>query len=256
MLNMRYFAVLLIFFLEVGGALAQSQQPPHQSEQPAAPNQRGTDQVPFTIKILPAPGAQEKASKEERDRIEKTKIDEKLAFETQRIADYTDWLARFTFLLFCIAILQAGLFVWQLSYMRRGVKDAGIAAIAARDAAKAARDSADISKLSMVASDRAYVHHHGVRWMSYLDQGSQKLFWRLRPVWINNGNTPTRKLTLYTEHIGFIGPMGNDFTFPVDSQKILTPAVLAPKGTIQGEHADIPATDLAEVASGKKTFYV
>jgi hypothetical protein len=45
------------------------------------------------------------ANKEERERQEKKKIDEKLALETQRIADYTDRLALFTFLLICVAVV-------------------------------------------------------------------------------------------------------------------------------------------------------
>jgi hypothetical protein len=105
----------------------QSQEPPAQSKeaaQPAAPDQRGTDSVPFTVKILPATDAKEQSDKTEHERNEKAVIDEKIAFETQRIADYTDRLALFTFLLFCVAILQAAFFMIQLFYMRREINRA------------------------------------------------------------------------------------------------------------------------------------
>lgn len=113
---------------------AQSKQPSPQSKPPAQPpatDQRGTDQIPLSVKILPATDAKEQADKTERDRKEKAIIDEKLAFETQRIADYTDWLAVFTGLLFLIAILQAALFFWQLRYMRDEGKRARAAFISA-----------------------------------------------------------------------------------------------------------------------------
>lgn len=86
-------------FVMCGVAFSQDA-PTNEPAQPPARNQRGTDQEPFTIKILPAPGAQEKADKEEHERADKSQIDRKLAFETQRIADYTDRLALFTLFLF------------------------------------------------------------------------------------------------------------------------------------------------------------
>jgi hypothetical protein len=103
----------------------QSQRQPAQSKQttqPPTPDQRGTDQIPFTVKILPAQDAEKQADKTEHNRKEKAIIDEKIAFETQRIADYTDRLAIFTILLFCVAVFQAGFFLWQLGYMSEEVK--------------------------------------------------------------------------------------------------------------------------------------
>ncbi len=126
--------------------------PSTQLTQRTAPDQRGTDQMPLTVKVLPAPDAKEKADKEERERAEKatldsekTKNDEKLTFETQRIADYTDRLALFTFFLFCVAVLQAGLFIWQLWLIRKSLDDAKIAADAAASSAKTAAIQAEIS---------------------------------------------------------------------------------------------------------------
>jgi len=135
-----------------------------QSTQPAAPDQRGTDQVPLTVKIQPAPDAKEKANKEDHERQEKAKIDEKLAFETQRIADYTDRLALFTIFLFCAAVAQAGLFVWQLWLILKSLKDAKIASDAATVAARAAKRSAiasviqaKISRDTLVKIQRPYI---------------------------------------------------------------------------------------------------
>jgi hypothetical protein len=104
----------------------QSKQPPSsanaqskQATQPPEPDQRGTDQSPLAIKILPAQDAEKQAGKQERERQEKELNEKKVAFDTQRIADYTWWLASITGFLFVVAVLQAGLFTWQLARMRR-----------------------------------------------------------------------------------------------------------------------------------------
>jgi len=102
----------------------------------AAPDQRGTDQLPLAVKIQPAADAEKKAAAEAHEREEKSAIDKMLAFETQRIADYTKGLGEFTLGLVIVAIFQAGLFVWQLFYMREGVRDARKAAEAAKATAE------------------------------------------------------------------------------------------------------------------------
>jgi hypothetical protein len=149
-MGLRCLVIALAFFAAFASdSWGQSKQPSAQSKQPAQPpaaDQRGTDQVPLTVKILPAQDAKEKADKEERERQEKAVIDEKLAFETQRIADYTDRLAAFTIALFCIAVFQAGLFFWQLRYMRKGMEDAAIAAGAAKESADTAKIQAGVAR--------------------------------------------------------------------------------------------------------------
>lgn len=111
-----------------------------------APDQRGTEQAPLAVKILPASDADKQAEQQERERKEKTKIDKKLAFDTQRIADYTFYLALLTGFLFLAAITQAGLFVWQLLYMGRTLRDAEAAAKAASDTAMAAKEQVEVTK--------------------------------------------------------------------------------------------------------------
>src|SRR5271165_7145294 len=121
---MRWFFALLLL---MGVATAQSPQPSlsinppaTQPTQPSASDKRGTDELPLTVKVLPAQDIKEKAEHEQQEQREKAEADRQLTFETRRIADYTFWLGIFTLALFCVAVLQAGLFVWQLLYMRRG----------------------------------------------------------------------------------------------------------------------------------------
>jgi hypothetical protein len=149
-MGLRCLVIALAFLAAFASdSWGQSKQPSAQSKQPAQPpaaDQRGTDQVPLTVKILPAQDTKEKADKEERERQEKAVIDEKLAFETQRIADYTDRLALFTIFIFCVAVSQAGLFVWQLLYMRKGMEEAAIAAKAAKESAETAKIQAGVAR--------------------------------------------------------------------------------------------------------------
>jgi hypothetical protein len=157
--------LVLAFCLALISDSAHSQRRPRQepigspntpTTQPAAADQRGTDQVPFTIKILPSQDAKEKSDKADQERQEKTKIDEKIAFETQRIADYTNWLALFTGFLFLVAVLQAAFFWWQLREMGR-------AGIATRRAAEAAEKSAETAQQQIALARNEFFATHRPR---------------------------------------------------------------------------------------------
>jgi hypothetical protein len=150
---LKAFLVGSLVYLIAAGALAQSQRQPQQrppsgqNTQQAAPDQRGTDQIPFTVKILPAETAKKEAEKAEAEKAEKAAIDKRLAFDTQRLADYTWWLANYTWwleaftaLLFSVAIFQVAMFVWQLILIKRGTHDATVAANAALLSAQVARN--------------------------------------------------------------------------------------------------------------------
>jgi hypothetical protein len=206
---------LFLLLLMTGIAAAQSPQPAisnkpaEQAVQPTASDQRGTEKVPLNVKILPAPDAEDQAQRAERGSREKAIIDKKLAFETQRTAVYTDRLAWLTLLLFCAAVGQIALFWVQLRYMRVGTKDTGIAA-------GAAQTSADIARMSMVASDRAYVHHNGCRWISHRNTRDGHIFWRIRPRWINSGNTPTRRLDVRIQYELLDQLLDNKYAFSID----------------------------------------
>jgi hypothetical protein len=164
-------ALLAAFASDSWGQLKQPSSQSKPSAQPSATDQRGTDQVPLAVKILPAADAKQQADKADQERKEKAIIDEKIAFETQRIADYTDRLARFTVLLFCIAVLQAGMFFWQLRYMNSGVKDARIAADASKETALATRDSVNLARDNAERQLRAYVFVDSAQVVNVIEGG-------------------------------------------------------------------------------------
>jgi hypothetical protein len=87
----------------------------------APTDQRGTDQMPLAVKLVPAPGAEQQTERQENDAREKAETDRLLASETQRIAEATRWLAAFAAGLLAITLVQGCLFVWQLRVMRRDI---------------------------------------------------------------------------------------------------------------------------------------
>lgn len=125
-------------------------QPTDQKGETNAPapteDKRGTDEIPLTIKILPGQKTESEAAKEEYESHEKPQLE-------RGLTTYTGWLAIFTAILFIAAFIQVGLFYWQLRYMRAGIVDAKIAADAAREAADAAKMSAN----AFCNIERAYV---------------------------------------------------------------------------------------------------
>jgi hypothetical protein len=174
-------------------SLGQSKQPPTQSKpaaQAPAPDQRGTDQVPLAVKILPATDAHEQAEKAERDRVEKTVIDEKLAFETQRIADHTQRLALFTIFLFCAAVGQAALFVWQLLLIGESLNDAKKAANAASDGAKAAIEGNKINRENFIAMRRAWLSIEDVKLLHPTKFTDDGFTFRVSATIKHHGETP------------------------------------------------------------------
>lgn len=175
--------------------------------------------------------------------------------DKQQEAWWQDPIAIFTLGLVFVGLFQAGLFFVQLRLIRKSLDDAKIAADAAKEGAQAARDSADTSKLSMVASQRAYVHYNGMRWISYTDWNDGSIFWRLRPQWINSGNTPTRALHVYVKYELRDTPLPDNFEFSPD-EPINAPAMIAPHSVIESGHYNIEAEDLVAIREGAKFLYV
>lgn len=125
----------------VGGLGNSQKSQVDSSKQPAGTDQRGTDQMPLSVKILPSPKSQAGIEEEQRRADEHTANERGLTAAT--------WtLAGFTLLLAFIASGQVALFIWQLRLIRDSLDDAKIAAEAARDGAAASRDHADIARTS------------------------------------------------------------------------------------------------------------
>ena len=123
-------------------------------------------------------------------------------------------------------------------------------------AAEAARDSADTARLSMIATDRAYVHHDGTKYISHLDRQTSKIFWRIRPLWRNRGNTPTRNLWIYTRYELRDTELPDNFPFEITPDFVPRLTLISPDGCIEGAFFNIFGDDLLAVSKGQKHLYV
>ncbi len=141
---------------------AQSDQPSHEAQkQQAAPDNRGTEQVPFVVKELP----RERSQKDEEEAGEKAELDRKLTRYTAKLATYTAWLFGATLLLAFLTGALALAAFFQIRESRTAIKAAVDSAKATAKLAKAAADHAGhadraiaVSKQVAAAQLRAYVH--------------------------------------------------------------------------------------------------
>jgi hypothetical protein len=110
---------LLFLFLATlaSDSWGRSRQPSIGQAAQAATDQRGTDQLPLAVRIVPAAGA-DQAARDERDKAESDRL---LASQLQQIAETTRWLAAFAAALAAIGLVQGLLFAWQLRTMRRAI---------------------------------------------------------------------------------------------------------------------------------------
>jgi len=137
--------VLALLSAVAENSWGQSKQPPRDAkttQQPVATDQRGTDQVPFTVKVLPTQKTEAERENEQRHRDNETQL-----------TDASWWLACFTLALVFTAVVQAGLFVWQLLLIRKSLGDTKKAACAAEESADAARANAQ----AIMNAERAYI---------------------------------------------------------------------------------------------------
>jgi len=105
---------------------------PNTGQQSAAGEQRGTDQVPLTVKVLPTPKSQSEID-EDQHRADDHATNER------GLTTATWTLAGFTLLLAFIATGQIALFFWQLRLIRESLDDARLAADAAMIEAEATK---------------------------------------------------------------------------------------------------------------------
>jgi hypothetical protein len=154
------------------------------------------------------------------------------------------------------------LIFWQTKLSRHLIRVNLIAAKAAvrsaratKKAADAASASGEISRLAMIAGERAYVYHDGFSLISHLDKKKGEVFWRITPRWVNSGNTPARNLEVYSGCELRDSPLPDDFPFavPLDLKEIR--ATIRPKGETGGIHSDIFGKDIAAVGAGRKFLY-
>lgn len=117
-------AFLAAFASDSRGQSKQTTSPPTQSGQASKAYDRGTEQSPVIVKVLPTKESEEKAAADARHEDEKAEND-------RRLARFTEWLLWATAALSAIALLQLFVFSWQGIQLKASV-------IAARETSKLA----------------------------------------------------------------------------------------------------------------------
>jgi hypothetical protein len=106
--------------------------------------------------------------------------------DNHRLVNFNGDLARYTWVLAVVAILELIVLAVQTIFLRLSFREA--------------RRTADIARDAMVAGERAFVFAMNVR--AYYehdpDPASTHWVWRLRPVWKNSGDTPTRRMRMHS----------------------------------------------------------
>ena len=108
---------ILSLVLVVG--IAYSQQHGQDKKQPAKGQQTGTEKKPFVVKVQPAPKTQTEAKQEKDEREAKAKSEALKKKTDEDLVRFTEKLADYTWLLFCVGFGQVVIFVAQLVFIWR-----------------------------------------------------------------------------------------------------------------------------------------
>jgi hypothetical protein len=205
--------------------------------QQSAPQERGTKENPVFLG-----GEVTTQRSEHRTEWEKSDVEAKAKIDSA-LVEYTEYLAWFTGALACIALLQAGLFVWQLLFMRRGLSDSEKAADAARISADASRMGVEVAQRGMIAQHRAYVSVMAYS-LSVLGQKAT-----IKVAARNTGLTPARKLN--ASCLAVVGPF--DWTKADLAPKRQNVGALLPpeQQRFFGDAVDATAQQWREIQGGR-----
>ncbi|MGA8272389.1 MAG: hypothetical protein WB919_12585 [Candidatus Sulfotelmatobacter sp.] len=248
-------ALLPLALALVALGLHQPNKKPDQSKQAASTEQRGTQESPVVVEVLPAEKTQVETDRDTKDRNEKTKNDRNLV--------------RLTGILAGVGFLQLLVFGYQAyklretveaaadqsNAMERHIKEAARSATAMEQLGKDIKRSADSAADSVMAlrertaqQMRAYITVITGTSGFYQDRANSIKF-QGNPVLINTGQTPASKIS-YRIKAGIMRvPPPDDFAFPLP-QKAIGGGVLGPQqtGTISGIVEDfIPDIDVNDV---------
>lgn len=168
-----------------------------------------------------------------------------------------DPVAAFTLLLALVALGQAGLFVWQLRYMLRGIVDAGVAAKAATKAANAAVEQVAITRNGTATTERAYVFCERIESTpTFKPKTEEVVRWGFRYILKNSGKTPTQYAIMNVNqwHGIKIGDLPNDFRYPDYGNR--DRISIGPDATMHSTTFDLTVEQLQMIRDGDSRLYI
>ena len=130
---------------------------PASESTPGPQNAQGQPDSACHRRTTPSDVVNTGAQPTETDEDEQLKVDQRIADETDRLADYTWWLAFLTGGLCVVAIGQLAMFYRQWETMKTGLRDTKIAADAALANAEAARTGAEAAKAANQLTEKIFL---------------------------------------------------------------------------------------------------
>jgi hypothetical protein len=120
---------------------------------------------------------------------------------------------------------------------------------------------AELTRDALIANKRAFVYATNI--FSTFDQDkTNKLYnWRFKPIMRNNGDTPTKKMTMFVTCEVRNSPIPAGYPFTHDSQQVAH-GTIAPRIDLYGGEAPrrpaaaITPQDIIDVQAGRKFIYV
>jgi Sec-independent protein translocase protein TatA len=266
---MPLFLLLLIFAASQGPSPAPTKagdvpQPNSSAPSQAAnSDQRGTEQSPLVIKLLPTDKTKQESEEDAQDRQEKASSDW--------------WIVCLTGILALVAFLQLLVFGYQAkklretvesakdqsSAMERHISEAARSANAMEGVAKSLEITAEASQQAAVASQQsiASLRQQMRAWLTIIIGGGipqervKNLKFDARPVILNTGLTPARNVRYQIKAAILPVPLPPDFDFPLPEQE------LGAGGNCIGAHQNaqlmtvtddyVPDEDVEDIKSGK-----
>jgi hypothetical protein len=122
---------------------------------------------------------------------------------------------------------------------------------------------AALTREAFIADKRAFVFASGIQ-SFYEPDPSGHFNWRIAPVWQNSGDTPTRRLRIYTDGFFSNAPISPTFDFNyIDPKSPAGTGLLGPKMPCIGgqaphspHQAALTPQDILDIQNGKKFFYL
>jgi hypothetical protein len=245
MLKPRYVILGLVLLLWlIVDSWGQSQRPsPARSEQnqtqsqqqEAAPDQRGTEQLPLIVQPLPTKKSTEITAREARDTQEK------------RNADWWTWLLS---LLTVAALFGQIMVLWAQAYFLKGTLDV------TRTVAASAEKSSSVAERTLIITQRAFVSLKQILSSPCIDDVGIHIGWNFQVEWENRGPTPAKNLQGWISARYFNPDIPDDFDFLPEPSPELVSTNLAPNGIMQTGHVGIALADISQAKNGIGNVYI
>lgn len=205
---MRLLALASILFLSLG--LQQQHKKTQATQPPAQQEQRGTQDSPFVVKVLPTPKSAQDTGVEAQDREKKAVSDRNLVKATWVLAG--------------IGILQFFVFGFQAFMLKRTV-EGGVEQSKAmeRHIGEAARSADNMGVIANTIKDgnkaiiRAYLTVQVGRgiYQQKRGPGQTDLKFEAKPMLLNTGMTPARRVRCRIASDVLPNPIPDDFQYPI-----------------------------------------